>query len=170
VRAKRIPMSATVLVEEPRNTALIASVRYFVVFPSTSKDVADRISLCGWVGGWGGKVGGWVGGVYICTQETDTDTDRHRAIQRERHTLSHTHRYLIPRMLMCLKTQRHAIMRERETYTHYRHWDMPYRERETCTHYRHRNMPYRALDSTHTNAQKQSHTERETYTLSHTGT
>jgi len=64
VRAKRMPMSATVLVEEPSNTALMASVRYLVVFPSTSKDVADRMSLCGWVGKWG-WVGGWVHTVYI---------------------------------------------------------------------------------------------------------
>jgi hypothetical protein len=84
VRAKRMPMSATVLVEEPRNTALIASVRYFVVFPSTSKDVADRMSLCGWVGGWeGGWVDGWVGwvGWEGCTcvrkrlTQTRTDTE-----------------------------------------------------------------------------------------------
>ena len=94
VRAKRIPMSATVLVEEPRNTALIASVRYFVVFPSTSKDVADRISLCVCVGGWvdgGGRwVGGWEGCTYVRKRLTQTRTDTEPYRERDIHSHTHT--------------------------------------------------------------------------------
>ena len=46
VRANRMPNREREFVDDPSTSALTARVRYLVQFPSTSNDVADRMSLC----------------------------------------------------------------------------------------------------------------------------